>query len=114
MKRISTLLFSLLTVISASAQLPSGYNPCSVSNFTAEWVVSPEGSNNVVLSFSAPTQMMRYDMNLYDYVYADMDADITKIVVQRSVGETYSFSPVSTIESPTKGEAYSVVDEGVA
>lgn len=114
MKRIFTLLFSLLTVISASAQLPSGYNPCSVSNFTAEWVVTPEGSNNVVLSFSAPTQMMRYDMNLYDYVYADMDADITKIVVQRSVGETYSFSPVSTIESPTKGEAYSVVDEGVA
>lgn len=113
MKRVFSLLFSLLAVFAASAQLPNGYTPCSVGNLTAEWIVTPEGSNNVVLSFTAPTQMLKYDMSIYDYVYADMDADISRIVVQRSLGESYSFSPVSIIDSPVKGESYSVTDEGV-
>lgn len=114
MKRIFSLFLSLLAALTAMAQLPNGYTPCSVGNLTAEWIVSPEGSNNVVLSFTAPTQMLKYDMNIYDYVYADMDAEISRIVVQRSVGETYSFSPVATVDSPVKGESYTIVDEGVA
>lgn len=107
--------FTLLLLLAATmtyAQLPSGYSPCSVNNLTAEWVAA-EGTNSVEIKFNAPTQMQKYDMSIQDYVIQDMDADITKIVVQRSEGEAYSFLTVKTFDAPVKGEQLSCTDTGL-
>lgn len=111
-RKLFTFVF-LFVVTAINAQLPNGYTPCSVSNFTAEWVV--EGtSNNVEIKFNAPTQMQNYDMSIYDYVTEDMTADISKIVVQRARGEEYNFTTVKTFNAPNKGEALSCTDTGLA
>lgn len=109
MKRLLPILLLLLSAV-AHAQLPSGYTPCAVSDMKGEW--KQEGDkNNVVLTFTTPTQASKYDMSLQDYVFIDMDADISKVVVQRITDNFNTIVTVAVIETPGKGEALKFTDE---
>lgn len=113
--KLSLLVIMLVLLCStAMAQgLPSGYTPCAVSDMTAEWNVV-DGRNSVDITFTTPTQISKYDMFAGGYVYQDMDADITKVVIQRMTEEFNSVSTVQTIDAPEKGATLSVTDQNVA
>lgn len=94
----------------ANAQLPSGYVPCAVSDMKGEW--KQEGDkNDVVLTFTTPTQATKYDMSLQDYVFIDMEADITKIVVQRITDNFTTIATIGQIDAAAKGEELSFTDK---
>lgn len=93
----------------ATQQLPEGYVPCPVKDFTMKWV-EVEGSNNVEVSFAVPTEMI----NEMDYSKKELAAPITKIVLQRSVANQGEFETIATFPYPAAGEALSWTDKNLA
>lgn len=92
--------------------LPSGFAPCAVSDMNVSWQVV-DGKNNVDITFTTPTQITKYDMSVQGYVYQDLEADITKIVVQRLSYDFNNVTLVRTIDAPQKGVTISFADENV-
>lgn len=109
MKKLIPILLLLVSAV-ANAQLPSGYTPCAVSDMSGKWIVDGD-KNNVELSFTTPTQATKYDMGKQDYVFIDMEADITKVVVQRITDNFASIVTVGQIDAPAKGEELSFTDK---
>ena len=102
-----------MTAWAQGGTLPPDYEPCAVSDFTGRWVVA-DGKNNIEMSFTTPTQMRKYDNNIFDYVYEDLSADITKIDVQRSAFDQYNFRTIKTFTNPEKGVTLTCTDENLS
>ena len=81
-------------------KLPENYVPAPVDNFTATWVVTEDGKNNVEISFNAPTEMI----NEVDWSKSELSAPITKIELQRLNEEPYGWETIRTFYYPTAGE----------
>lgn len=107
MKSIFSFILTLCCFQVVLAQsLPEGYSPCPVSELQGVW--SQEGSSNtVILSFTTPTMMTDGNRS------KDMSAEITKIVVQRSITTQSTYTVVGTIDNPKKGEKLTFKDEQV-
>lgn len=107
MKSIFSFILTLCCFQVVLAQsLPEGYSPCPVSDLQGVW--SQEGgANTVILSFTTPTKMTGGNRT------KDMSAEITKIVVERSITTQSTYSVVGTIDNPKKGEKLTFKDEQV-
>lgn len=107
MKSIFSFILTLCCFQVVLAQsLPEGYSPCPVSDLQGVW--SQEGgANTVILSFTTPTKMTDGNRT------KDMSAEITKIVVERSITIQSTYTIVGTIDNPKKGEKLTFKDEQV-
>lgn len=98
---------------SIQAQLPQDFVPCAVSNMQCRWVNDGE-QNNVVITFTTPTQATKYDSSIQDYVFEDMNCDITSIAIQRISSDFDEITPIGTISAPEKGVELSFTDTNVS
>lgn len=115
MKRLFTTTFItllMLTISSVASAMKDGYSPCAVSNMQCTWE-SNNGTNNVVITFNAPTQVQTYDSNIQNYVYEELNDPITKIVVERMTSDFDEITPVATFTSPEKGASLTCTDTGI-
>ena len=110
MKRIYSLLVAAILSIGVglAQELPQGYSPCSVQDLEGVWTKAEDGSNTVTLSFVTPTNMV--DGN---WETKEMDAEITKITIGRSISVQAEYRTVGTINNPQKGEAITFEDKNV-
>lgn len=102
------LALTLLICGAANAQLPEGFIPCPVSDFKTK-VVESDGSNNVEISFKAPTEMI----SEMDYTKQTLSAAITRIEVLRSVGNMAEYEKLHSFENPAAGETLTYTDKNV-
>ncbi len=93
----------------AAQQLPEGYIPCPVTDFSAVWV-NADGKNNVEISFAAPTEMI----SEMDYTKAELSAPITKIELMRSVSNMGDYQTIATFGYPVAGETLTWTDKNLA
>lgn len=90
----------------ASAQMPEGYLPSSVSDMQLRWVVA-DGKNNVEVSFKAPTEMI----SEWDYSRTELTVAITKIELKRSLTNMGDYQTVATFDAPAAGAVLSWTDQ---
>lgn len=89
-------------------ELPEGCTPGSIQDFTAEWNIGADGANNVTMSFVTPDFMINPM-----WEREPMTANITKIVISRSITNMAEYEEIHTIEKPAKGESITWTDTNV-
>lgn len=93
----------------APQQLPDGYVPAPVKNFTATWLRTDDGKNNVQVSFVVPHEMI----SELDFTKAELTAPITTIELMRSPSNQGDYKVIATFPSPAAGEKLTWADEDV-
>lgn len=99
------------SVFAKTQALPSGFEPCAVSNMTGKWL-QEDGKNYAQLSFVTPTQATKYNSKTQQYDFQDLADGITKIEVKRSTYDQYNYQTIYTFEAPEKGATLEYTDKG--